>query len=261
MLKPLATHLNCRKTVADRAFQAALEKVREDPIVRAEMLTLYAGCLLRSPQRRQRAAEAVPLLKEAHDLLPDRATPLRLLGKAHFLLWQHNEAVAALEAALKIAPDAWTAYHLGLVLFRSVDGPDGLADLEHRKQVLLVAERHLRTAIALAPDHPSHHNMLGMLLDAQGRREEAVAEQLKAIELIPSFTGYRSDAVRAFALADYYFSLGQTCLHMPSRREEGERMIEHAIDTAPAGVGLALLAYDKTRKSATAPVGGIARET
>jgi tetratricopeptide (TPR) repeat protein len=237
MLRPLVTNLNYRKTVADRAFQAALAKVREDPIVRAEILTLYAGCLLRSPQRRQCAADAVPLLKEARDFLPDRATPclpflhrqaLRLLGEAHFLLWQHDEAAAAFEAALKITPDAWTAYHLGLALFRSVDGPEGLADLEHRKQVLLVAERHLRTAIALAPDHPSHHNTLGTLLDAQGRREEAVTEKLKAIDLHSSFTGYRSGAARTFALTDYYFSLGQTYLHIPGRREEGERMIEQA---------------------------------
>ncbi len=50
------------------------------------------------------------------------------------------------------------------------------------------------------------------------------------------------------------------------RREGGERTIEQAIETAPAGLvplmaDLALLAYDKTRKGATAPVGGIARET
>lgn len=235
VLKPLVTNLHCHKPVTDQAFQAALEKVREDPIVRAEILTIYAGCLLRSPQKLQRAADAVPLLKEAHNILPERATLLRLLGEAHFLLWQHDEAVATLEAALKITPDARTAHSLGLALFRSVAGPEGLTDLEHRKQVLLVAERHLRTAIDLAPDNPSHHDTLGMVLDTQGRRDEAVAEKLKAIELHSSFTGYQSEAARTFALADYYLSLGQTYLHMPGRREEGEQMIQKSINAAPPG--------------------------
>lgn len=49
MLKPSVTNLSCRKPLIDQALQAALEKIREDPIVRVEILTIYAGCLCLSP--------------------------------------------------------------------------------------------------------------------------------------------------------------------------------------------------------------------
>ena len=163
MQKSLVMNLNFHNPVADQVLQAALEKAQKDPIVRSEILTISAGYLLRNAQKRQCAVDAVPLLKEAHNILPDRPTSLRLLGEAHLFLWKNVAAIVALGAALKIKPDAW-AHYLSLVLLRSMADPERLADLEHPKQILPVAKQHVQPAIELNHAQPSNHNGPGTVL-------------------------------------------------------------------------------------------------
>ncbi len=187
MQKSLVMNLNFHNPVADQVLQAALEKAQKDPIVRSEILTISAGYLLRNAQKRQCAVDAVPLLKEAHNILPDRPTSLRLLGEAHLFLWKNVAAIVALGAALKIKPDAW-AHYLSLVLLRSMADPERLADLEHPKQILPVAKQHVQPAIELNHAQPSNHNGPGTVLGEQDGDEDTT-EKPRAIDLYSSFKG------------------------------------------------------------------------
>lgn len=223
--------MSCRDGNANLAFTHALERAKTDPIKRAEVLTLYARCLINTHRR---AAEAVPLLSEAIGLLPDRATPYFLLGTAYMQMGKDLEAASNFERTLIISPDhAETHFRLGFVRMRSVSGPPSLADPALTQRVLRQSEEHYRKAIELAPEHPAYHNGLGTNLLMQGKHEEAVREKLQAIELVPLHMEWTEEQ-KTFALGEFYLSLGQLYVAQ-GKRSLGEQMINTAIELVPPG--------------------------
>ena len=82
-----------------------------------------------------------------------------------------QEAVGALEKALKVDPKHWKADNN--MALASID----LGELE-------VAEAHYRESLAIEPQ-PAIYNDLGFVLERQGMPEEAAEAYRKALELDP----------------------------------------------------------------------------
>jgi len=108
--------------------------------------------------------------------------------------------------------------------------------LEHAR---LVSEQLLREA----PDDPGRHAQHGLILAALDRRQEAIAEGKRAVELLPesqdAFDGPKSTA----ALAQIYAWTGES--------DEAFRLIDHLL-SVPNGLAISMLkldpAWDPLRK-------------
>ena len=104
-------------------------------------------------------------------LLTDAAVALDATGHL-------DEAVSLLEHALRVAPASENVERaLASALFDSRDAAG--------------AERHARRAVALAPDDPLAHDVLGMSLAVQSKFEESRAELAQALALAPSDASVR----------------------------------------------------------------------
>ncbi len=227
-LTPLAS-LNCKDPQQEQRLKDTLAQQPAGTLRRAEILVLYAKCLL---ETKHRTPEAVPLLEEALAILPNNAGIYRHIGLAHLQSGQDLKAIDAFEQALRLAPDAHTHSRLGFAYLRSVSGPLSLSNPEAYKEGLIRSEHHFRQALALSPDTPQSHSDLGINLMMQKRFAEAIAEIEQAINLTPSFKGWRSDQEQAFALADFYATLGQA-YWASGRTAEAEHMIKMGIEKAP----------------------------
>jgi tetratricopeptide (TPR) repeat protein len=121
--------------------------------------------------RRGRFAEAVPAYEAARDLSPDNTIVWRNLGAAYFQVNRYDDAAAAFQRALEIAPSAATFTNLGTLRFFQGRYHDAVPAFE--KAVELGANRSL---------------YWGNLADAYrwtpGRREESIAAYQRAIALV-----------------------------------------------------------------------------
>jgi serine/threonine-protein kinase len=96
---------------------------------------------------------------------------------------------------------------------------------------LLVSEQLLRDA----PEDPRRHAQRGFILAALDRKQEAIAEGKRAVELLPesedAFDGPRGIT----ALAQIYACTGES--------DEALRLIDHSLET-PSGLTIPLLKLD-----------------
>lgn len=222
-------HLNCRDKVQEQTFQRTLGSTPAGSLRRAEILVLYSECLFRA---KRREADAVPLLKEAAQILPTSAGVHRNLGWAYFEQGRDLEAIDAYERAINLAPDAETHAQLGFVLMRAVSGTLVYSKPDLFNEYMARAEEQLRRAIALSPDNSMFHSHLGGCLIGRGKSEEGIGELHRAIELAQTSKEWESPADRAFALADLNLHLGQEYWNM-GRKAEGERLMNLAVEQAP----------------------------
>ena len=119
-----------------------------------------------------------------------------------------------------------------------LQGDKAAAQAEFEK-ARLVAEKLLRDA----PEDAARHAQLGLILAALGRKEEAIAEGKRAVELRPesqdAFDGPRCTA----ALAQIYARTGEL--------DEAFRLLDHLL-SVPNGLTVAILkidpAWDSLRK-------------
>ena len=103
----------------------------------------------------------------------------------------------------------------------------------------MVSEQLLRDA----PEDPARHAQHGFILAALGRKEEAIAEGKRAVELLPesqdAFDGPRGTA----ALAQIYAWTGES--------DEAFRLLDHLL-SVPNGLAVPMLkldpAWDPLRK-------------
>lgn len=175
-------NLNCGEPHHERQFQSALESAAPLTFKRASILVLYAQCLLRTEDR---AADAVPLLQEALQILPSNAGVHRYLGSAYFLLEINQAAIDAYERSIELAPDADTYSQLGLAYMRSVSDSIPHHSPEFKERIAR-SEDNFRHALDLNPSNPAFHGQLGLCLLFQGKREEGLNEIHRAIDLIPN---------------------------------------------------------------------------
>src|SRR5438128_3180569 len=120
------------------------------------------------------------------------------------------------------------AFLEGRLYFYQGDKMKAQAAFEHARTV---ADKLVRDA----PDDPGRHGQLGAVLAGLGRKEEAINEGKKAVELLPesqdAFDGPQTTA----ALAEIYAWVGE--------HEEALRLIDHLLQI-PSGMTVHLLKLD-----------------
>jgi tetratricopeptide (TPR) repeat protein len=166
----------------------------------------------------QRAAALRPDLVEAHDLLSvimeRQQKPL-------------ESAAAGRRAAELMPQDSGRQYRLGLTMFHLGD--------------FTAAEHAVRQAVLVAPKPPTFHNhhLLGIVLQRQGRAEEAVVEARRASDILPDN-------------ADLLGRVAETLMAAKSF-EEAEATARQAIAMQPESASLQrLLAHIVGQRSAPA---------
>lgn len=105
-----------------------------------------------------------------------------------------------------------------------------LAAMALDRGTLDIARTALGAALSHAPDEPDLHQLLGRLLDAQGRAQEAISAFASAINLKPDHLG----AHRGLA----------PLLHRQGRHQEARKSANIALTLAPKSVSLLLLLAD-----------------
>lgn len=172
----------------------------DDPALRQRVAQLY----LLTGNARAAAAFCRQWLQEE----PTAAEPHRLLGRAALQATRRDEAVAHFERAVALDPGN-AEYHreLGQAVAASLT-------LSHTPTLSLPPERQskskskskskstsrraevaLRRAVELAPGNAEAHRHLGLLLQRQGRWEEARDAQLRALDLDRDLTAAASALV------------------------------------------------------------------
>jgi tetratricopeptide (TPR) repeat protein len=123
--------------------------------------------------REGKPAEALPLLEEAHHSVPNaNVDPNYVLGLCYIDTGRYDDARKAFAGQYGFAPDSAPAYLLA-------------ARMLLRRDYRPIAELSARKAIALNPNLPQAHFLLGELALAQGQAANAIAEFEKEGELNP----------------------------------------------------------------------------
>jgi Flp pilus assembly protein TadD len=153
-----------------------------------------------------RAADAVPLIRQALRHNPQDVDAVLNLGVAMSRLGQPEEAMRQYKKALEIDPNQPQVYsNIGAALARQ--GKWEAAISSYRK------------ALAIKPDFATHSN-LGAALTSLGRFDEAIEEHKKAVALAPE-------------LASAHLKFGET-LHLAGRVRDAEYQYREAISLDPA---------------------------
>ena len=160
--------------------------------------------------------------------IPSDTDPNGVVTWAHagVLLWQRKfpEALAVLQKfsgetlnTNTTAPEP-KALLEGMIYLLQGDEPKAQRELEHAR---VVSEQLLRDA----PDDPARHAQHGLILATLGRKQEAIAEGKRAVELLPesrdAFDGpqYTASLARIYALtgeSDEAFHLLDHLLNVPN---------------------------------------------
>jgi tetratricopeptide (TPR) repeat protein len=99
------------------------------------------------------------------------------------------------------------------------------------EQARVISEKYLREA----PDNPARHAQHGLILAALGRKQEAIGEGKRAVELLPeSQDAFDGPQVTA-TLAQIYGLTGES--------DEAFRLIEHLLEV-PNGLTISVLKLD-----------------
>jgi TolB-like protein/Flp pilus assembly protein TadD len=123
------------------------------------------------------------------------------------------------------SPKSWLE---GIVHFEQ--GDNGLARIEF-EQARVVSEKLLSEA----PDDPARHAQHGLILAALGRKQEAIAEGKRAVELLPESQDAFDGPGYTSALAQIYAWTGEA--------DEAFRLLDHLL-SVPNGVPVPMLKLD-----------------
>ena len=120
-----------------------------------------------------RPAEAIPLLEQARTAVPSaNVDPNYVLGVCYIAVRRYDDARHAFAAQYGFAPDSAPAYLLAARLLLRQENP-------------AAAEDFARKAIALQPDLPLAHQLLGEVALARAQLPEAIMELNRERELNP----------------------------------------------------------------------------
>lgn len=156
-----------------------------------EALTSVAGFYQRPPQPNFDQAEKYA--KQAIRAHPGRAEAYSLLASACALEHRWDELEATLAEAARDVPDDLDPYYRAGVAILNDDGPGAPA--------LARAEGYFRKYMSMDPEggEPAlahAHWRLGLVLEKEGRKPEAIAELRAAVQLNPSLNQARKDLGR-----------------------------------------------------------------
>jgi len=164
--------------------------------------------------------------------------------RSGMLIWQRKfpEALAVVQkfpgetlTTYNTAPEP-KAFREGSIHF--LEGDKARAQMEF-EQARVVSEQLLRDA----PEDPARHAQHGLILAALGRKEEAIAEGKRAVELLPESRDAFDGPQFTAALAQIYAWTGET--------DEAFRLLDHLL-SVPNGIDVSILkldpAWDSLRK-------------
>ncbi|AXC10529.1 hypothetical protein ACPOL_1181 [Acidisarcina polymorpha] len=118
-------------------------------------------------------AEAIPLLEKAHVAIPSQnVDPNYVLGVCYIAVGRYDDSRHAIAAQYGFPPDSAAAYLLAARLLLRQENPK-------------VAEDFARKAVALQPDLPLAHLLLGEVALARAQFPEAIAEFNRERDLNP----------------------------------------------------------------------------
>ena len=150
---------------ANAAFTKALEQNPKD----TESMQLRGVTLFRMG----RAAEAIPLLEQAHAAVPNvNIDPNYVLGVSYLQVKRYDDARHAFAAQYDFSPDSAPAYLLA-------------ARMCFHQEYLPPAETFAQKALALDAKLPLAHLLLGEILLAKGNVPEAITEFDKERQINP----------------------------------------------------------------------------
>jgi len=195
-------------------------------IVLAGFLTALTLTATHSAARIQTTPTALQAREEAY-----RANNL---GVALLEQFKHKEAADSFRRALQLDPKlALARINLAIALFNVPDLPG--------------AQKEAQAAIALSPDAPQPHYILGLIAKTESRPTDAIAAFERVLKIDPNDTGANvnlgqilsqlrkyPEAIAAFRTAlaaepynaTALYGLGQTLLRA-QQREEGQRVIQN----------------------------------
>ncbi|HEY0547362.1 MAG TPA: FG-GAP-like repeat-containing protein [Pyrinomonadaceae bacterium] len=227
----------------DELQQGARDSVKKNPhlfpltLIIFSLLLIVAPCLRRTAARFQdQSGAALQKREEAY-----RANNI---GVALLEQFKYKEGAEAFKRALQLEPKlALARINLGIALFNVPD--------------LAGAQREALNAIAVAPNAPQPHYILGLIAKAQNRMEDAILSFQRVLKLDPQdagasinlgqlFTQQRkyTEAITAFRAAlssepynsTALYNLG-TALLRAGQRDEGERVIKSFQELRQLGSG------------------------
>jgi len=138
----------------------------------AALLTATATLLSLAPYIRAANTAAEPELLREVQLHVNSFAANNRLGEFYAAAGQYSQAIRYLENAYAIEPDSYgNAYDLALAYLKGGEAAKARAMVEQLLQ---------------AQDKPELHNLLGSVLDAEGRYREAISEYEKAARTDPS---------------------------------------------------------------------------
>jgi TolB-like protein/Flp pilus assembly protein TadD len=155
---------------------------------------------------------------------------------AGVLLWQRKfpEALAVLQKfpgetlnTNTTAPEP-KAFFEGIIYLLQGDEPKAHTEFEHAR---LISEQLLRDA----PDDPARHAQHGLILAALGRKQEAIAQGKRAVELVPESQDAFDGPQYTAALARIYALTGES--------DEAFRLLDHLLNV-PNGLAITMLKLD-----------------
>ncbi len=163
-----------------------LKAVETDP-KNYETQTALADFYTQPPYRKTEAAEKHA--REAVQLDPSRAKGYSILAKVLALEQRWGDLEAALSASEKKVPDDLAPYFEGASSLLELG-----VDLDRGKNYL---HKYLaQPPEGEEPDAAHAHRLLGLILEKQGRRAEAVSELEAAVQMNPRFKAARDDLKR-----------------------------------------------------------------
>jgi predicted Zn-dependent protease len=183
-LRGLALYLQNDFAAADRAFSAALQQNAND--LEAEQmrgLTLF---------RLGKPAEAIPLLEHSHQWTPTtKVDPSYVLALCYLDTRKYDDARHAFATQYGFAPDSASAYLLA-------------ARMLLRREFLPVAQEYAQKAVALDPNLPLAHLLLGEIALAGQHIDVAVSEFEKESARNPLYGGVYDRLGDAYTRAGDY---------------------------------------------------------
>jgi tetratricopeptide (TPR) repeat protein len=152
----------------DKAAAAFAKAVAQDPN-NSDAMQMEGVSLFRAGK----SADAIPLLEQAHRSVPSaNVDPNYVLGLCYMDSRRYDDARKAFAAQYGFAPESAPAYLLA-------------ARMLLRRDYLPVAEESGRRAIALNPQLPQAHFLLGEIALAHGHSADAIADFEQELGLDP----------------------------------------------------------------------------
>jgi TolB-like protein/Flp pilus assembly protein TadD len=136
-----------------------------------------------------------------------------------------NESLITNSPGPGIAPKAWLQ---GIIHLLQGDKSRSQVELERAR---VVSEKLLREA----PEDPGRHAQHGLILSALGRKEEAIAEGKRSVELLPESQDAVEGPQYTVSLAQIYAWAGES--------DEAFRLIDHLL-VVPNGLTVPMLKLD-----------------